>query len=241
MPPVALLIRPAICLPVIIWPACFRRCRFKLKPLVPTRRAMTHDDLPFSAAADRNKEPILAVLRQVLPRAAMVLEIASGTGQHAAHFAAAEPGWQWQPTDAQHAALPGIAARCAGLRNVQPPLWLDVLAHPWAPAPGVFDAVYCANMLHVSPSATCAALMQGAARHLHAGGALLLYGPYIVDGEPTAPSNLAFDADLRARNATWGLRRLAEVLHQAETAGIAFDRRFNMQANNLMLVFRRSA
>jgi Protein of unknown function (DUF938) len=202
---------------------------------------MTHDDLPFSAAADRNKEPILAVLRQVLPPAATMLEIASGTGQHAAHFAAAQPGWQWQPTDAQDAALPGIAGRCAGLPNVRPPLWLDVLAHPWAPALGVFDAVYCANMLHVSPWETCGALMRGAARHLHGGGVLVLYGPYIVDGEPTAPSNLAFDADLRARNATWGLRRLADVVHEAESAGIGFDQRFDMQANNLTLVFRRSA
>src|SRR5438105_10121857 len=113
--------------------------------------AMTHDDLPFSPAADRNKGPILDVLRRVLPASGAVLEIASGTGQHAAHFAANHPGWQWQPTDVDEAALTGIASRCASLPNVRPPIRLDVLALPWPPALGRFDAVYCANMLHISP------------------------------------------------------------------------------------------
>lgn len=161
---------------------------------------MTHDELPFSAAADRNKAPILDVLRRVLPRTATVLEIAAGTGQHAAHFAAAEPGWTWQPTDADQAALRGIAGRCAGLPNIRPPLPLDVLALPWPAAAG-FDAVYCANLLHISPWTSCAALMRGAAGQLAAGGLLVIYGPFHVDGEPVAPSNLAFDADLRTRDA----------------------------------------
>lgn len=124
---------------------------------------MIPPDLPFSPAAERNRGPILDVLRRVLPRRATVLEIASGTGQHAAHFAAAEPGWTWQPSDVSDDALPAIAARCAGLANVQPPRVLDVLAPPRPDTPGRFDALYCANMLHISPAATCAGLMQAAA------------------------------------------------------------------------------
>ena len=201
---------------------------------------MKHDELPFSAAAHRNKEPILDVLRRVLPSATTVLEVACGTGQHAAHFAAAHPGWDWQPTDGDEAALPGIASRCAGLPNVRLPMRLDVMALPWPPVLGCFDAVYCANMLHISPWATCAALMRGSASVLAAGGLLVLYGPFIVDGEPTAPSNLAFDADLRARNLGWGIRRLADVIGEARAAGMVFEQRFDMPANNLIVVFRRS-
>jgi len=200
---------------------------------------MASDALPFSAAAERNKGPILDVLRHVLPEAATVLEIASGTGQHAAHFAAACPHWTWQPTDGDAAMLRVIAARCAHLANVRPALQLDVLAHPWPSALAGVDAVYCANMLHISPWATCAALMRGAGRCLVAGGSLVLYGPYLVDGEPAAPSNLAFDADLRARDPHWGLRRLDDVIAEAAAAGLAFERRVDMPANNLSLVFGR--
>jgi SAM-dependent methyltransferase len=202
---------------------------------------MKDDDLAFSPAADRNKAPILEVLTRVLPPNAAVLEIASGTGQHAAHFAAAHPDWNWQPTDADPQALPCIATRSAELANVRSPLQLDVLALPWPQALGRFDAVYCANMLHIATWATCAALMQGATHHLVPGGALVLYGPYLVDGERTAPSNIAFDADLRARSPKWGLRRLADVVDEGQEVGMAFERRFDMAANNLMLVFRRGA
>jgi SAM-dependent methyltransferase len=192
-----------------------------------------------SPAADRNKAAILDVLERVLPTHAVVLEVASGTGQHAAHFAAAHPAWEWQPTDVDAAALAAIAARTAGLANVRRPLRLDVLARPWPQALGRFDAAYCANMLHIAAWPTCAALMQGAAHHLVPGGVLVLYGPYLVDGEPVAPSNAAFDADLRARNPAWGLRRLSQVVDEAQRAGLAFDRRWDMAANNLMLVFRK--
>lgn len=196
--------------------------------------------LPFSPAADRNKDPILAVLQHQLPARAAVLEIASGTGQHAAHAAAARPQWTWQPTDADADALPGIAQRCATLPNVLPPLRLDVLAQPWALPPGNrFDAVFSANMLHISPVATCAALMHGAAAHLAPGGRLLVYGPFIVDDMPTAPSNLAFDADLRRRDPAWGLRRLADVCAAAAGAGLQWQQRVTMPANNLVLVFVR--
>lgn len=196
---------------------------------------------PVSEAAERNKAAILAVLRQVWPEQAAVLEIASGTGQHAAHFVAQNPGWRWQPSDADPQALAGIGAHCEGLEGVAAPIHLDVLAPSWPPGLGTFDALYCANMLHISPWATCPALMAGAARHLAPDGTLVLYGPYLVDGVETAPSNLAFDASLRSRNPAWGLRRLAEVEQEAQAAGLALAQRFDMPANNLSLVFKRRA
>jgi len=162
-------------------------------------RPVAMSAIRHSPAAERNQGPILAALERLLPRRGVALEIASGTGQHAAHFAAALAQWQWQPSDVEPAALASIDARCAGLANVRPALVLDVMRETWPGVPPVVDAIFCANMLHISPWPTCAALMQGAARHLAANGVLVLYGPYVVDGEPTAPSNVAFDADLRAR------------------------------------------
>ena len=200
-------------------------------------------DLPFSAPADRNKEPILAVLRQVLGASGTALEIASGTGQHVAWFAAALKDWEWQPTDADAGMLPVIASRIAqsGCGNVRQPVQLDVMVAPWpqekAPFAHRFDAIFCANMLHISPWPTCAALMQGAARHLRPGGRLLTYGPYFEQDVPPAPSNLAFDASLRARDASWGIRQLADVDAKAREAGLLLEQRIAMPANNLMLVF----
>ncbi len=191
-----------------------------------------------SPAAERNKAPILAVLGSVLPVRADVLEIASGTGQHAAHFAAVHADWSWQPTDADPEALAVIAKRTGALANVRPPLALDVLATRWPPSLEGFDAVYCANMLHIAAWPTCAALMAGASHHLVEGGALVLYGPYFVDSEAAAPGNVAFDADLRRRNPQWGVRRLADVVDAAQGAGLVFERRIEMPANNLLLVFR---
>ena len=199
-------------------------------------------DARHSGAAERNRGPILEVLRRVLPDAASVLEIASGTGQHAADFAAAQPGWQWQPTDAEPGALVSIDAWCAGLANVRPARVLDVLHAPaWAALPGPFDAVYGANLLHIAPWPTCAALMHGAAGRLAPHGQLLLYGPYVVEGIATAPGNVAFDADLRTRNPAWGIRRLADVAAQAQSAGLQLRERVAMPANNLLLVFARGA
>jgi SAM-dependent methyltransferase len=200
---------------------------------------MNVDDLPFSGAADRNKGPILQVLQRLLPATARVLEIASGTGQHARHFAQVQPGWSWQPTDTTDDARLAIDARCAGLTNVRPALRLDVLETAWPAGP--YDAIYCANMLHISPWATCPALMHGAAAHLAPGGLLLLYGPYRVDGVPTAPSNEAFDADLKARNASWGLRALADVEREAAAVGLALQEVVTMPANNLIVVFAKRA
>ena len=193
-----------------------------------------------SAAAERNRDPILAQLRRWLPPAGRMLEIAAGTGQHAVHFAAALPGWQWQPTDPSTDALASIAAwrAEAGLANLRPPLALDVLAPEW-PLPCRFDAIFCANMIHIAPWAACTALMHGASRHLGAHGRLILYGPYLIDGFETAPGNVAFDADLRARNPAWGIRRLEEVAAAAAAAGLALRDRAAMPANNFMLLFGR--
>lgn len=200
-----------------------------------------------SSAAERNRQPILQVLLSLLPGSGTALEIASGSGQHVAHFAAALPGWSWQPSDAQPDAFAAIAAHCAaaGAHNVRPPVGLDVLQQPWpqggASFSAPFDLVYCANMLHIAPWACCAALMQGAARHLAPQGRLVTYGPYLEDGVATAPSNLAFDASLRQRNPAWGLRRLQDVRAQAERAGLQLAARHALPAHNLLLVFTRAS
>lgn len=200
-----------------------------------------------STAAERNGHPILQVLQMLLPAQGRALEIASGTGQHVALFATHLPGWTWQPSDAQDDAFDSIREWCAQTvgAQVNDPVCLDVLAPQW-PARGTaftqaFDAIYCANMLHIAPWATCAALMQGAARHLSPGGVLITYGPYLERDVPTAPGNLAFDESLRQRNPSWGIRPLDAVTQQAEQAGLTLSQRVQMPANNLLLVFRRDA
>lgn len=195
-----------------------------------------------SAAAERNRGPILAALQLVLqlPPVGRALEIASGTGQHAAHFAAALPHWDWQPSDADPALRGSIDAWCTGRPNVRPALALDVTVDDWTGAPTDVDLVFCANLVHIAPWPVTPALMRGAARH--AGGPearLVLYGPFRVDGEPLADGNVAFDADLRRRDAAWGLRRLAEVQAAALDAGWHLQRRVAMPANNLLLAFGR--
>lgn len=199
-----------------------------------------HDPRRHSPAAERNAAPILAELLPLLPAQGLMLEIASGTGQHAAAFSAALPGWQWQPTDFDAEALPSIAAWCQGRAQVRPPLRLDVLDSPWPGVPETVDAIYCANMIHIAPWACTAGLMQGAARHLAPLGLLFTYGPYLEDDVPTAPSNLAFDADLQARDPAWGLRRLADVAATAAAAGLALRERVALPANNLLLVWGRA-
>ncbi len=200
-------------------------------------------ELPHSAPAERNKQPILEVLRQLLPGGGRALEIASGTGQHVVWFAAGLPHWSWQPTEPQGAALAPIAARAAqeGLSNVLPPLLLDVMAPRWFGEGTEFDAIYCANMLHISPWSTCAALMQGSARHLSSQGVLVTYGPYLEDEVHTSEGNLAFDQSLRARDPAWGIRHLEDVEQQAQAAGLQLSQRLQMPANNLLLVWSRSS
>ncbi len=204
-------------------------------------------DLPYSPAADRNREPILAALRPLLAEHGRALEIASGTGQHIAHFAAELPGWHWQPTDLGDAVFGAITERTQHLPNVAAPRRLDVLSDAWpsdgAPfspsSPAPFDLVFCANMLHIAPWACTPALMRGAARHLAPGAWLVTYGPYLEADVPTAPSNLAFDADLRVRQPKWGLRQREEVNREARAAGLAPVHRVALPANNLLLAFRR--
>lgn len=202
-------------------------------------RAMSHAVRQHSPAAERNRGPILAELQRVLPAEGLLLEIASGTGQHAAWCSAGLPGWQWQPTDADVAAMPSIRAWCDGQPRVRPPIALDVTQPHWPGVPERVDAVLCANMIHIAPWACCAGLMQGAARHLSAEGRLITYGPYLEDEVDTAPGNVAFDADLRARNPAWGLRRREAVEAVAAQAGLVLRERVAMPANNLLLVWVR--
>ena len=200
--------------------------------------------IPSSSAAERNKAPILAVLREVLPAAGDVLEIASGTGQHVVHFAAALPAFRWQPSDPDPARRAAITARLATLplANVAAPQDLDVLRSPW-PRPSQYDAVVCINMIHIAPDAATAALLTGAREALRAGGAglLFLYGPFKQQGRHTADSNAAFDARLRAENPAWGVRDLDEVTRLA--ASYSFARRLvrPMPASNLSVVFALDA
>lgn len=200
---------------------------------------MTEDLRRRSPAAERNGAPILAELQRLLPPRGLLLEIASGTGQHAAHCSAGLPGWHWLPTDFDAAALPSIGAWCAELPRVLPPLRLDVLQLPWPGVPAHVDAVFCANMIHIAPWACCQALMRGAARHLGPQGVLITYGPYLEDDVPTAPGNMAFDADLRARDASWGLRRREDVEREAGIVGLTLRERVPMPANNLLLAWAR--
>ncbi len=195
----------------------------------------------FSPAAERNKSDILAKLREVLAPSGRALELASGTGQHVAWFAAHLPQWTWQPSDPLPEALASIAAltTAQGLQNVRPPLQLDVMAPAWLPATEQFDAIYCANMLHIAPWATCAALMQGSARHLAPGGVLITYGPYLEQGVPTSEGNQSFDQSLRARDAAWGIRQREEVASEAAKAGLTLTARHAMPANNLLLVWAK--
>ncbi|MDN8035179.1 DUF938 domain-containing protein [Burkholderia vietnamiensis] len=190
-------------------------------------------------AAERNRGPILDVLRRVLPAHGSVLEIASGTGQHAVHFAQAMPGLRWQPSDPDPRARRSIAAWAAhaGVANLAEPLAFDVRDASW-PADAL-DAVVCINMIHISPWACTAALFAGAARALRTGGVLFLYGPYRREGRHTAPSNEAFDRQLRERDASWGVRDLEAVVALGLDCGLDCVEVVEMPANNLSVVFRR--
>jgi hypothetical protein len=187
----------------------------------------------------RNRDHILKVLQGVLPEQGTVLEIASGSGEHAVYFAARFPGLVWQPSDPDPQARASIAAWIAdsGLDNLLPPLDLDVLRPVGLPART--HAVLNMNMLHISPRAACAGLMSVSGAVLEAGAPLFLYGPFLVEGRETAPSNLGFDASLRDRDPDWGIRRLEDVAAAGETHGLALERTVDMPANNLAAIFRK--
>ena len=190
-------------------------------------------------AAGRNREPILWVLRDLLPGPVHVLEIASGTGEHAMWFSSALPELTWQPTDRDQDALGSIAAwrDRAGPPNLRPPLRLDASAVSWPIDQA--DAVVAINMIHIAPWTATIGLIGGAERVLTAGGLLFFYGPFREGGVHTADSNAAFDADLRARDPSWGIRDLDEIAALASRHGFMAPERIPMPANNLSVVFRR--
>jgi SAM-dependent methyltransferase len=199
------------------------------------------DARQFSAPAERNCRPILDVLRQVLPAQGLLLEIASGSGQHAAFFAPQFPALTWQPSDPEPGCRASIQAwaDAANCTNLRPPLDLDATAATWPIDKA--DAVVCINMIHISPWEATLGLLRGCGRVLPAGGVVYLYGPFRRRGQDFAPSNAAFDADLRARNARWGIRDVGDVAAAAADQGFGAPVIIPMPANNLSVVFRRRA
>jgi SAM-dependent methyltransferase len=195
--------------------------------------------LPASPAAERNKQPIADVLARVLPPAGLVLEIASGTGQHVVHFARLLPVLTWQPSDPDLGVLPALAARVRGaaLPNLRAPLRFDV--HDAAPFADAVAAIVCINMIHIAPSSACPALLAHAERLLPPGAPLVLYGPFKRGGAHTAPSNAAFDEDLRRRNPEWGVRDLDDVVALANRHSLALAEVVAMPANNFTVVLAR--
>ncbi|SFG25491.1 Protein of unknown function [Novosphingobium sp. CF614] len=200
---------------------------------------MNPDARRRAPAAARNRDPILAVLRAVLPPSGLVLELASGTGEHAVHFARALPGLSWQPSDPDPDALASIAAwrEAEGPSNLLAPVALDAAAPRWPVERA--EALVCINMVHISPWRSTEGLMAGAGRLLPSGNPLVLYGPYRRAGHPIEPGNQAFDADLRRRDPRWGLRDAGDVRACALNSGLVFDQLVEMPANNLCLVFRK--
>lgn len=198
----------------------------------------------YAPATARNREPILEVLRALWPAPPAgapqrVLEIAAGTGEHAVHFARNLPHVQWQPSDLDRDAIASITAwrAEAALANLCAPVVLDVCAQPWPG--GTPTGIFCANMIHIAPWSCTLGLMDGAQRLLVPGGLLVLYGPFAIEREHTAPSNAAFDDDLRRRDPSWGVRDLVDVTRAAEGCGLHEQRRVAMPANNLIVVFER--
>jgi hypothetical protein len=196
----------------------------------------------YSPSAARNREPILAVLRRHLPERGTVLEIASGTGEHVAHFAAALPHMRFLPGDPDAASRASIASWTSDLANVAPPHALDVTNEGWSGAvKETISAVAAINMLQVAPRAAAKGLFAGASKLLAEGGVLFLYGPFAREGAHTAPANAAFDASLKATNPEWGVRDLdRDILPLAEDYGFALSAVVPMPANNLSVVFRRA-
>ncbi|KTS25443.1 SAM-dependent methyltransferase [Methylobacterium indicum] len=196
-------------------------------------------DALFAPAVARNREPILDVLHRLLPVSGLVLEVASGSGEHIIHFASALPRLRWQPTDADPRALRSIAAHAhdTGLDNVLAPQFLDARAQPWPVA--CADAVLAINMTHIAPWSATVGLMAGAGGILPEGGLLYLYGPFRVAGAHTAPSNATFDADLRARDPAWGVRDVEAISEAGLAQGLSLVERIPMPANNFSLVYRR--
>ncbi|MFS0516979.1 DUF938 domain-containing protein [Nostoc sp. UIC 10607] len=213
---------------------------------------MTQDARQYAPATERNREPILEILLQVLPQSGTILEIASGTGEHAVFFASRLSSHLWLPTDANLELRASIIAwtEHIGCNNVCPPLELDVREPVWAVEKGAVTqwlnispivTIVNINMIHISPWSACLGLMAGAGRILAAGGILYLYGPFKQGYEHTAASNAAFDEYLRAQNQEWGVRNLDDVVAAAKAEHLILKQIYQMPANNLSVVFERSA
>jgi uncharacterized protein DUF938 len=199
------------------------------------------DDVRRSApAALRNREPIAEVLDEWLPASGLVLEVASGTGEHAVYFAERFPHLEWQPSDIHRNALASIGAwrEATALPNLHEPITLDAASPDWPVSRA--DAVLCINMVHISPWASALGLIYGAARILPSGAPLILYGPWLSDAIPAVESNLEFDRDLRRRDPEWGLRRVEQFAASASELGLRLEQTRAMPANNLMLLLRRT-
>jgi hypothetical protein len=205
---------------------------------VECARKMT-DHRQYAPATVRNRDFILGVLRDVLPMTGVILEIASGSGEHVVHFARNFPSLTFQPSDPGPEALLSVAAwvKDAQVTNVRAPLVLDASQSIWPIASA--DGIICINMVHISPWDATVGLISGAASILAPGSPLYLYGPYKRKGFATAPSNQAFDRNLRDRNPTWGLRDLEAVAAIAQSVGFSVPAVTEMPANNLSVVFRR--
>jgi Protein of unknown function (DUF938) len=198
------------------------------------------DHRRYAPATVRNRDSILDALRDVLPKRGVILEIASGSGEHVVHFARNLPSLAFQPSDSEPEALLSVAAwvKAAEVTNVRAPIVLDAFQSPWPIASA--DGIICINMIHISPWDATVGLIRGAAAILPRGSPLYLYGPYKRKGFATARSNQAFDQNLRDRNPTWGLRDLEAVAAIAQSAGFSVPTVAEMPAKNLSVVFRRT-
>ena len=200
----------------------------------------SHDPRRHAPATKRNRDAILDVLRTLVTGPATILEIASGTGEHACWFAEHLPKVTWIPSDADEEMRASVAAwaRQGKHRNIAlPPRVIDTRTRRWNVEP--VDGVYCANMIHISPWSACEGLIRGAGSCVKPGGFLMLYGPYRIEGEHTAESNAAFDETLRAQNREWGVRDLEDVTALAEAAGFEAEDPVPMPANNFCVIFRK--
>jgi SAM-dependent methyltransferase len=209
-------------------------------PVALEQRGVGADQRMFSPSAARNLEPLLQVLRLVLPTHGVVLEIGCGTGEHAVCFAEAMPNLTWQPSDPDADARVSTASwiKFAGLNNVLAPLDIDVCSRLWGveqKAP--LDVIVSINMIHIAPWAASLGLFTGAGRLLRAGGLLVLYGPFMRDGVHNAHSNATFDASLKARNPSWGVRDIADLERVGKASRLGLRETIKMPANNMVVVF----
>jgi SAM-dependent methyltransferase len=212
-------------------------------PVALEQRGVSADQRMFSPTAARNSAPILGVLKRVLPANGIVLETGCGTGEHAVHFAGAMPRLTWLPSDpdADSRASTASWTKFAGLSNLLPPIDVDVSAETWGVEESApFDAIVSLNMVHIAPWSASLGLFAGAGSLLRAGGILFLYGPFMCDGVHNAPSNVAFDASLKARNPSWGLRDITDLERVGKSSGLILRETVEMPANNKSLVFAKA-